>query len=57
MRRRHALLAAVLALIAAYSWPAAGQAPRPASATLFEGARLITGDGSAPIEEIGRAHV
>ena len=51
MRRRHALLAAVLALIAAYSWPAAGQAPRPASATLFEGARLITGDGSAPIED------
>src|SRR5258707_3551497 len=50
MRRRHTLLAAVLALIATYSWPAAGQAPRPTGATVFEGARLITGDGSVPIE-------
>src|SRR6266404_4845136 len=32
MRQRHKLLAAVLALIATYSWPAAGQAPRPAGA-------------------------
>src|SRR5258708_4806718 len=51
MRRRHTLLAAALALIATYSWPAAGQAPRPTGATVFEGARLITGDGSAPIED------
>src|SRR5712664_3395900 len=51
MRRRHVMLAAVLALVATYSWPAAGQAPRPTGATVFEGARLITGDGSAPIED------
>jgi len=44
------LLAAALFLIAAYSWPAAGQAPRP-TVTMFEGARLIIGDGSAPIED------
>jgi imidazolonepropionase-like amidohydrolase len=31
--------------------PAAQQAPPAAGATLFEGARLITGDGSAPIED------
>jgi imidazolonepropionase-like amidohydrolase len=30
--------------------PAASQAPAPSAATVFEGARLITGDGSAPIE-------
>src|SRR5260370_6611814 len=51
MRRCHTLLAAVLALIATYSWPAAGQAPRPTGATVFEGARLITGVGSAAIED------
>jgi len=37
-------LLAGLFLGVACSWPAAGQAPRPA--TLFEGARLIVGDGS-----------
>jgi len=26
------------------------QAPQPAAVTVFEGARLIVGDGSAPIE-------
>jgi len=53
MRRRTSpsLFAAALFLIAAFSWPAAGQAPRPAGATVFEGARLITGDGSPPIED------
>jgi imidazolonepropionase-like amidohydrolase len=45
------LLAAVLVLVAACSWPAAGQAPRPIGAVVFEGARVITGDGSAPIED------
>ena len=30
--------------------PAASQAPAPSAVTVFEGARLITGDGSAPIE-------
>src|ERR1700730_4091386 len=51
MHRRNALLAAGLFLVAAYSSPAAGQAPRPTGATVFEGARLIIGDGSAPIED------
>src|SRR6516165_2571845 len=45
-RRTLSLLAACLFLFAAFSWPAAGQAPRPA-VTVFEGARLIVGDGSA----------
>jgi imidazolonepropionase-like amidohydrolase len=51
MYRHHALLAVVLALVAVCSWPAAGQAPRPIGAVVFEGARVITGDGSAPIED------
>jgi imidazolonepropionase-like amidohydrolase len=51
MRRRHTLLAVVLILVAACSWPAVAQAPRPTGAVVFEGARLITGDGSAPIED------
>jgi imidazolonepropionase-like amidohydrolase len=51
MRRRHTLLAVVLVLVAACSWPAVAQAPRPTGAVVFEGARLITGDGSAPIED------
>src|ERR1700730_40675 len=51
MHRRNALLAAGLFLVAAYSSPAAGQAPRPTGASVFEGARLIIGDGSAPIED------
>ena len=42
------LLSVVVA--AAVSANTAAQAPRPAGATLFEGARLITGDGGAPIE-------
>jgi len=44
-RRTLSLLAAGLFLAAAFSWPAAAQAPRPV--TVFEGARLIVGDGSA----------
>jgi imidazolonepropionase-like amidohydrolase len=51
MYRHHALLAVALALVAVCSWPAAGQAPRPIGAVVFEGARVITGDGSAPIED------
>ncbi len=51
MHRHHTLLAIVLAVVAAGSWPAAGQAPRPTGAVVFEGARVITGDGSAPIED------
>jgi imidazolonepropionase-like amidohydrolase len=49
--RRHTLLAVVLVLVSACSWPAAAQAPRPIGAVVFEGARLIVGDGSAPIED------
>src|ERR1700730_18808259 len=51
MARRTAVLAADFFLVAAYSWPVAGQAPRPTGASVFEGARLIIGDGSAPIED------
>ncbi|MBI4886467.1 MAG: amidohydrolase family protein [Acidobacteria bacterium] len=36
--------------VMAVSVSAAGQVPAPAGAVLYEGARLITGDGSAPIE-------
>ena len=43
------LLAAGLFHVAAHSLPAAAQAPRPPAVTVFEGARLIIGDGSAPI--------
>lgn len=38
-----------LLLSSAWLWRLEGQTARP-TATLFEGARLITGDGSAPIE-------
>jgi imidazolonepropionase-like amidohydrolase len=50
--RLNLLLAFILSTVAACSSPApaAQQAPAAANATLFEGARLITGDGSAPIE-------
>jgi imidazolonepropionase-like amidohydrolase len=50
--RYHPLLLFVLAAAAACSAPER-PAPTPAAstATLFEGARLITGDGSAPIED------
>src|SRR5438128_11208608 len=39
-----------LFLVTVYSRPAAGQA-RASGATVFEGARLIAGDGRAPIED------
>jgi imidazolonepropionase-like amidohydrolase len=42
-------VAACLVLISACS-PRADSQARPAGVTVFEGARLITGDGSAPIE-------
>ncbi len=39
------------AVLAAVLWAStAAQAPRPATAVLYEGARLISGDGGAPIE-------
>jgi imidazolonepropionase-like amidohydrolase len=45
-QRKAPLFVAGLLLAAACSWPAAGQAPRP-TVTVFEGARLIMGDGGA----------
>jgi imidazolonepropionase-like amidohydrolase len=47
MRYLHWLLLACLAVAAR---PGAAQAPASSRATLFEGARLITGDSRAPIE-------
>ena len=40
----------VLAVVSAWSVPTLGQAPAPTGVTVFEGARLIVGDGRAPIE-------
>ena len=49
MLRSRLLAAACLVVASACSPRAADQAP-PAGVTVFEGARLITGDGSAPID-------
>ena len=43
------LLFACLGAVAAWPWTLSSQT-RATGATVFEGARLITGDGSAPIE-------
>src|SRR6266446_5123266 len=51
MRWVDTVLSTIKTLIATCSWPAVGQAPRPTGAAVFEGARLITGDGGAPIED------
>jgi imidazolonepropionase-like amidohydrolase len=47
-----AAVAGLLALFAVSAWlpPLQGQAPAAAGVTVFEGARLIAGDGRAPIE-------
>src|SRR5215813_3717492 len=39
-----------LLLVATFAVKVQSQAPQPAAVTVFEGARLIVGDGSAPIE-------
>jgi imidazolonepropionase-like amidohydrolase len=39
-----------LVLLTAHAWVSAGQAPPGSGAMLFEGARLIAGDGRPPIE-------
>ena len=44
------LLLALLVAVAAASATAVAQNVRPVPAVLYEGARLVTGDGSAPIE-------
>ena len=43
------LLFVLLFVVAVYSSKVDGQGPQAAGATVFEGARLIVGDGSAPI--------
>ena len=50
--RHVATVAGLLALLAISSWsaPVRGQAPAATGVTVFEGARLIVGDGRAPIE-------
>src|SRR5215510_887980 len=40
----------LLLLVATFAVKVQSQAPQPAAVTVFEGARLIVGDGSAPIE-------
>src|SRR5947208_5138511 len=45
------LLIAALYVVAAASSVAVAQAPQATGVTVFEGARLITGDGNAPIED------
>jgi len=52
---RSLLVAACLVLASAWSWRVAGQGPqvgqtRSSGVTVYEGARLIAGDGTAPIE-------
>ena len=47
---RNVKMLSALLVVAASAWLAAGQAPPAANVTLFEGARLIAGDGRAPIE-------
>jgi imidazolonepropionase-like amidohydrolase len=51
MTKHVGLVLTGLFLVAAYSTPDAGQAPPAAGMTVFEGARLIAGDGRAPIED------
>jgi len=40
----------LLLLVATFAVKVQSQVPQPAEVTVFEGARLIVGDGSAPIE-------
>ena len=47
---RYLLLAASLLFISACSGQVERQPPQAVGVTVFEGARLITGDGGAPIE-------
>jgi imidazolonepropionase-like amidohydrolase len=51
MKRFLSFFALVLVAACSPSAPASEQAPSASNATLFEGARLITGDRSAPIED------
>ena len=49
--RKHAGLICICLFVVAFATPRAGQTPQAAGATVYEGARLIVGDGSAPIED------
>jgi imidazolonepropionase-like amidohydrolase len=49
-RRSCLAIAWGLLVVAASTAPSQSQAPVPGNATVFEGARLIIGDGSAPVE-------
>ncbi|MGH9785531.1 MAG: hypothetical protein ACRD88_15240, partial [Terriglobia bacterium] len=49
--KRFSLLIVSCLLLAACSSQVEAPSPGTAGATVFEGARLITGDGSAPIED------
>jgi len=51
MTKHVGLILTGVIVVAAYSTPDAGQAPQAAGATVYEGARLIVGDGSAPIDD------
>ena len=51
MKRVLSCLALITAAACSSPTPAAQQQPATIKATLFEGARLITGDGSAPVED------
>ena len=51
MTKHVGLVLTGLFFLGAYSIPNAGQAPPAAGTTVYEGARLIVGDGSAPIED------
>ncbi len=48
--RAASIMTVVLFSCAGFAWVSATQAGRTGGAVLFEGARLITGDGGAPIE-------
>src|SRR6187431_2185725 len=50
INQKLAIAAGCVLVAAAYSAPAAQRSTAPARATLFEGARLIAGDGNPPIE-------
>jgi imidazolonepropionase-like amidohydrolase len=51
MTKRLGLIVSGLVLVAAFAVPNAAQAPQSGSVTVYEGARLIAGDGGAAIED------
>jgi imidazolonepropionase-like amidohydrolase len=51
MTKRLSLISSCLLVVAAFAAPNAAQTPQSGSVTVYEGARLIAGDGGAPIED------